>query len=142
MENRRKFLIASVGIITLSGCTEDSGSSDAVSSNDGSSNGDSLDEKYPNRYASHQQTQLVVLSDIEASADSFSITITGTVVNGSDTDYEYAQIEFGLYDDSGAKVGSAIDNISGLESGQRWRYEAIGTGEGTARWELESMSAY
>ena len=147
MHKRRRFLAISVGVIGLSGCTSDGGSGDSGNneggSSDGGSGGDrSLEDRYPDHYAIHEPTELVVMSDIEASADSFSVSVTGTVINGSDTDYDYAQIEFGLYDETGAKVGNALDNLSGLDAEQRWRFEAIGTGENASRWELDSMSAY
>lgn len=151
MAKRRSVLVTSLGIITLSGCTSTESSSeepnggdtsDSEGGNTESNDEESLESQYPDSYATEESTKLVALADIEANADSFSVTITGTIVNGSDTDYEYAQVEFGLYDDSGAKVGNAIDNISGLNAGQRWRYEAVGTSESAATWELEGLSAY
>lgn len=189
MHRRRNFLALSAGIIGLSGCSSDGGTSDDGGNDDGTSddgdngnrtsdgesnddrtgdgesNGnrtsddgdddsatsdgesndsgsESLEDRYPNHYAIHNATKLVVMSDIDASSSAYSVTITGTVINGSDTDYDYAQIEFGLYDRSGAKVGNAFDNISRLNPGQRWRFEAVGTGDNAASWELESMSAY
>lgn len=151
MAKRRSVLITFLGIIGLSGCTSNEsssensnggGTSDSESGNSKSSDEESLESQYPDYYVIEESTKLVALSDIEANADSFSVTITGTVVNGSDTDYEYAQVEFGLYNDSGAKVGNAVDNISGLNAGQRWRYEAVGTSESAATWELEGLSAY
>jgi len=51
--------------------------------------------------------------------------IAGTVKNESTKQYSYAQVEFNLYDDSGAQVGSALANISNLEAGSTWNFEAI-----------------
>lgn len=109
------------------------------------SNIEVLKDRYPNWGFIDGDTYLVVLKPIEAEADSYSVTISGTIVNGSDTDYDYAQISIGLYsgsNGSGAKVGNAVDNISGLESRQRWRFEAIGTAEDASSFEIDDTSAY
>lgn len=104
-----------------------------------------LKERYPNWAFIDGQTYLVVLKPLETSADSYSVTISGTIVNGSKSDYEYAQISLGLYSEpngEGAKVGSAIDNISGLESGQKWQFEAVGTSDDAASFDIEDTTAY
>lgn len=51
------------------------------------------------------------------------VTITGTLV--ANKDYDYLQIEIPTYDSNGNKVGSALANISGLEKGETWRFEAV-----------------
>jgi hypothetical protein len=51
--------------------------------------------------------------------------LAGTVVNDSDKEYSYAQVEFNLYDDSGAQVGSTFTNINNLEPHATWRFEAV-----------------
>ena len=38
--------------------------------------------------------------------------------------FAYAQVEFNLYDGSGALVGSTLANINNLEPGVTWRFEA------------------
>lgn len=104
-----------------------------------------LKEQYPNWAFIDGQTELVVLKPLDASADSYSVTISGTLVNESDTDYEYAQITFGLFtgrDGAGAKVGTAVDNISGLDSGRRWQFEAVGSAEDASSFEIDDTTAY
>lgn len=112
---------------------------------DEKSNVELLEEKYPNYAFIDGQTYLVILKPIDATADSYSLTISGTAVNGSESNYEYVQITFGLYagpNGTGAKVGTAVANISGLESGQKWRFEAIGSAEDASSFDIQDTTAY
>lgn len=104
-----------------------------------------LKNEYPDWRFIDTSTYLVVLKPIEAEVDSVSVRISGTIVNGSDTDYDYAQITFGLYSGrnaTGSNVGNAIDNISGLESGQRWGFEAVGTADDSSSFDIDDTTAY
>jgi hypothetical protein len=128
------------------GTTSESGSSSASSSEStsGSSSGgsDSLEAQYPNYYAIDESNE-IVLRDVEANADEFSVTIEGEAINASDRDYSYVQLGFGLYDSTGAKVGDALANTSGLAAGQRWRFEAVGTNSNNPdTFQLEDVTAY
>ena len=49
-------------------------------------------------------------------SNGYSKYIIGMVKNNTDKTYSYVQISFNLYDDSGAQVGSSIDNINNLEN--------------------------
>jgi hypothetical protein len=157
--NSRRSVLKTAGAVTtaaIAGCTSEGGeegsddqSDDADVSNtetqenpEQGSNGESLEEKYPDYFVINTQARLVALSDIQTDANSVTVTISGTVVNESSTNYDYVQIEFGLYGESGAKVGTALDNLSGLASGERWRYEAVGTSDGVSRWELDTLTGY
>lgn len=40
-------------------------------------------------------------------------------------DYNYAQISFNLYDDSGNRVGTAWDNVNNLKAGDVWSFRAM-----------------
>lgn len=62
------------------------------------------------------------------------VTITGTLV--ANKDYEYLQIEIPTYDNNGNKVGSALANISGLEKGETWRFEAVDL-SGASKYKIE-----
>lgn len=57
------------------------------------------------------------------------VTITGTLV--ANKDYDYLQIEIPTYDSNGNKVGSALANISDLEKGETWKFEAVDFSGGT-----------
>ncbi|MCK9582942.1 MAG: FxLYD domain-containing protein [Endomicrobiales bacterium] len=50
--------------------------------------------------------------------------ISGIVKNNSQKNYSYVQISFGIYDKSGAKIGTAMANINNLRSGGTWKFEA------------------
>lgn len=121
-----------VGLIGNSD-TEDSGSSGGNSS---------TEENYPNAWAYDEGTE-IVLDNVEGQVGNFSSTITGEATNDSSQDYNYVQLGFGLYDGSGAKVGDALANTSGLSAGQTWRFEAMGTEtESVASFDLEDVTAY
>ena len=73
----------------------------------------------------------------------FGVTVTGTVVNRRGHALHYAQITFRLFDDSGAQVGTAIANINGLESGDRWNFKATGGfGDNAAGCKLGELSGF
>jgi hypothetical protein len=77
----------------------------------------------PNEY---EKGGLVLLKDsLRSVGDRHGGEITGTVVNRSGRHVRYAQITFGLYDASGAKVCSATTNVTGLAPGERWSFKAV-----------------
>lgn len=45
-------------------------------------------------------------------------------------------------DGTGARVGTAINNVFGPESGQRWRFEAVGTSDDATSFDTEETTAY
>lgn len=53
-----------------------------------------------------------------------SARITGKVVNKSGRTLDFASIKFSLRDKSDCQVGTALDNISNLEAGATWAFEA------------------
>jgi hypothetical protein len=135
--NRRQALrqIASASVVVgLAGCTEE----DTDDSNGGSETTDtdnsdtseaggstSLEDTYPNAWAINERFGIVVLS-ADAVVEQYGTTITGEVVNASDTDYDYVQLSFDLLAEDDTKIADALANTSGLQAGQRWRYEALG----------------
>jgi hypothetical protein len=124
-----------------SGGTGSDGGSGGTGSDSGSGGTGGLESEYPNAFAIDENNK-IVLESAEGAIEEFSVEITGTAINASDQDYGYVQLEFGLYDSTDAKVGDALANTSGLESGQRWRFEAIGTDtENTDIFRLEDVTA-
>lgn len=69
------------------------------------------------------------IQDVRGTTSYGIVTITGTLV--ANKDYDYLQIEIPTYDNNGNKVGSALANISGLEKGETWRFEAVDLSGGT-----------
>jgi hypothetical protein len=100
------------------------------------------EEQYPNAYV-YNEDDGIVLRDVSGSTGQMSVEITGEATNESDQDYDYVQLQFGLYDSSDAKVGDALANTSGLPAGQVWRFTAFGTNaQSTSTFAFESMTAY
>lgn len=50
--------------------------------------------------------------------------IKGSVKNTSKETFVYVQITYNLYDKSGARIGTALDNINNLEGGATWKFKA------------------
>lgn len=84
------------------------------------------------------------MEGVEAEADSIgNMYIRGTAENFSDTNYGYVQLEWEVYDETGAKIADGLANTSGLNSGQRWRFEALAVGvEGADSYSLVNITAY
>lgn len=99
------------------------------------------EEQYPNAWAYHEGSGLV-FRDVEGTVGDFSTEITGEATNDSGENYEYIQISFALFDSSGAKVGDAWANTNGLDSGRRWRFEAISSETDVETFELDNITAY
>lgn len=75
-------------------------------------------------------------------ADEWSTKITGTVTNNSGERASYIQVDYSLYDETGAKIGSAMTNISGLEAGERWNFEAMSLENNVASYKLDKMEIW
>lgn len=84
------------------------------------------------------------MEGVEAEMDSIgNMYIRGTAENFSETDYNYVQLTFEIYDSSGAKIADGLANTSGLSSGQRWRFEALATSaEDADSYSLADITAY
>ena len=68
--------------------------------------------------------------------------IVGTVVNNTDREYSYVQIEFNLYDSDGAQVGSTFANITDLEPHGKWKFEALVLEDSATEAKLKDITAY
>jgi uncharacterized protein (UPF0212 family) len=139
-----------VGLVALGAVAGDeeqgdsSGGSDTgtSSSDSGSSSGSGGEAQYPNAWA-YSKDSGIVLRDVSGGTGQMTVEITGQATNESDQDYEYVQLEFGLYNSADTKVGDALANTSGLPAGQRWRFEAVGTySDTTSTFRLEDITAY
>jgi hypothetical protein len=67
--------------------------------------------------------------------------VTGTVENRRRRKAGYVQISFNLYDRSGAQIGSAFDNVTGLEPGGRWKFKALAI-EKFATYKFSELEGY
>lgn len=72
-----------------------------------------------------------------------SLYIRGIAKNFSESDYGYVQLSFDVYDDTDAKIADGLANTSGLDSGRRWRFEALAVGaEDADTYVLSDITAY
>lgn len=51
-------------------------------------------------------------------------TVTGTIRNRSNKQLSYVGVEFNLYDNAGNQIGNTLTNITHLEPGGTWNFEA------------------
>ncbi|MHB9130379.1 MAG: FxLYD domain-containing protein [Armatimonadota bacterium] len=66
-------------------------------------------------------------------------TIEGTVQNNTNASIPYAQIDYILYDESGAQVGKAWANITDLEPHGVWKFSASVTENNVAKYKLSYL---
>ena len=69
--------------------------------------------------------------------------IEGTIKNNTDKKYSYVQVTFNLYDESGAQIGTAIDNINNLEPNGTWKFKALGSeGKNVASYKFVEITGW
>ena len=68
--------------------------------------------------------------------------INGSLKNISGKNLSYAQIQFSLYDEDGAQIGSAWTNINNLDADGVWKYEATGFDEGAVSFKMADIDAW
>jgi len=66
----------------------------------------------------------LVLMEHHIDSDEFCNYISGTVQNNSRSAYESVQIEYNLFDASGAQVGNSFDLTENLSPGATWKFRA------------------
>lgn len=105
------------------------------------SNGQSEKRQTEHRSKVRNVDGLILLNDtITAERASTYAKITGIVENRRSQKLSYAEINFNLYDSSGNQVGTAFANITGLERGGRWRFEATGFASKVDSYKFESLT--
>lgn len=82
-----------------------------------------------------------LVSEVKGEVDAFSTHVYGIVYNASGRDFSYVQITYSIYDDSGNKIDTAIDNISNLKNKETWKFDAISLSAG-ARFKFEEITAF
>lgn len=68
-----------------------------------------------------------VISDETLNKDSYSATVTGTLVNSSGNDKSYVSVSYNLYDKDGNLLGNAVAGANDLKAGASWKFEAYAT---------------
>lgn len=66
-----------------------------------------------------------IVTDEEVdTSNSYYWTVTGKPADNTDRDIGYIPVEYVLYDEDGAQIGTAFDNTSNLKAGKTWKYSA------------------
>ena len=58
----------------------------------------------------------------------YSVEIKGIVKNEKNKDYSYVSVEFSIYDAEGNNMGTAMDSMNNLASGETWKFSASSIG--------------
>lgn len=77
---------------------------------------------------------------VNSSIGQFGGEITGIVENRRGKNLRYVEITYNLYDDSGAQVGTAFANVTGLEAGGKWKFKAIILRTDATKYKLTELS--
>lgn len=87
---------------------------------------------------------VLVWNTVKVKRGALGFEITGTVENRRPKTLRYAEIKFIIYDESEAQVGTALANITDLESGARWNFRAVDLAtKGTKyNYRLSELSGY
>lgn len=85
---------------------------------------------------------VLLVKTVKSVRGQFGGEVTGTVINRRPRKLSYAQITFNLYDESGARVGTALANINGLEPGERWNFKATTFGTDFASCKFSELSGF
>jgi hypothetical protein len=85
---------------------------------------------------------ILLRKTVQGTSGEFGGVITGMVINRRSHQLSYAQIQFNLYDGSGAQVGTALANINGLEAGGKWKFQASTFGTDYVRYKFSELSGF
>lgn len=92
--------------------------------------------------SSSTKPDIELISDTTESND-FAWYITGTVKNNTTKEYEFVHIEYILYDDTGAQVGTTTAGINNLEANGILRFKTTYITEKNAtKYKLKEISKY
>ncbi len=90
-----------------------------------------------------QSTEKFTLVSHQMTGNEFSNYIEGEIKNNTDKQYTYVQVTFILYDENGAQLGTAMDNINNLEANGTWKYKAVAlTTENVASYKLSEITGW
>lgn len=89
------------------------------------------------------KTEALEVLDHTVRYDEFGIRyVVGSVRNNTNHTYAYVQIGINLYDDSGAQVGSTMDNTNNLEPGGIWKFEAMIWDDEATHYKIIDVSGF
>lgn len=110
----------------------------ASSTSAGAAKAEQTEKKKP------EQEPYTISDETLDTSNPYGVKITGTLVNNTDEDKSYLQIEYNLYDADGAQIGTALANINNLKAGGTWKFEAASMEkpEDVANWERVDVSGF
>lgn len=80
--------------------------------------------------------------DLKIIEEQYSNYITGTIINTTGKEINYASIQINLYDESGAQIGTTADYISNLEIGGKWNFKAYLIEKGVTSYKVKEINYY
>lgn len=133
-------LIVVVVLVALGafGSLSGGGKGSDSSTSDGAAKTEQAEEK------KQEQEPYTISDETLDTSNPYGVKITGTLVNNTDEDKSYLQIEYNLYDADGAQIGTALANINNLKAGGTWKFEAASMekSEDVANWERVDVSGF
>lgn len=84
------------------------------------------------------------ISGEEITGDEYSVSITGTLKNNTDSEVSYIGLTYNLYDKDGNQIDTAYANTTNLAAGGSWKFEAFGTSakDEVASYKLTDVSGF
>lgn len=82
------------------------------------------------------------VTETHTESDGFVQYVAGTVKNNTSRTYGYVQVEINLYDESGAQVGSTLDNTNNLEPGGTWKFRAPVFENGVKSYKIKNVTGF
>ena len=117
-------LLMILAIVAVCGCTGNNNFNNSTTQSSGSSNSSSSDS------SSSSNAGLQILNHKMVTGDYGNIEVTGQAKNTGSENMGYASVDVKFYDANGNLLGSGLDNINNLGSGETWNFKAMYTGDG------------
>lgn len=102
------FILGGIVLLVVCGCQNDNGSTDM------DNNQEEQKEEIKNPF--------IVSDEKGYASDEYWYYIDGQITNTTDTDFTYAEIDYILYDSSGATLTTCYTNITYLKAKGIWKY--------------------
>lgn len=135
-----KVVLVVIVIAVAAGVVGSMGGGSAPSSGDA---GDAAGAAAPQAETQPQESYTIT-DEAADTSNPYSYVITGTLTNNTDQDKSYIQVQYNLYDASGAQIGTALANTNNLKAGGTWKFEALGTSDPSqvASWERMDVTGF
>ena len=82
------------------------------------------------------------VKDLKLTGTGMDAKITGSIVNKTDKEYGYLQVEINLYDASGAQIGSTLANVNNLEAKGTWKFDTMTLKEGVKTVKVKDVTGF